>query len=204
MKRCPHCNFIFPDADELCDFDKTPLIAIAENEIDSNAVPVPGTVEVRRQNRKALLMASVVGISLGLILFVVYHSTHRQSSLANQAKSQQNNSPRPALAIVNSTAEPSPIPVASPSVQQTANYVAKAAPSPAETAAHAKVSARPVSTGTEAKNVGSGGKSVIIRLTSGGKVEADEVWRTKEGVWYRRDGMVTLLKSNRVKAIVNP
>ncbi|HKE60671.1 MAG TPA: hypothetical protein VKB46_28385, partial [Pyrinomonadaceae bacterium] len=56
---------------------------------------------------------------------------------------------------------------------------------------------------TESKSADSGGKPVVIRLASGGKVEADEVWRTKEGVWYRRDGVVTLLKSNRVKAIVN-
>jgi len=39
-------------------------------------------------------------------------------------------------------------------------------------------------------------------LTSGGKIDADEVWRTKDGVWYRRNGMVTLLKRSQVKAIV--
>jgi hypothetical protein len=38
-------------------------------------------------------------------------------------------------------------------------------------------------------------------LTSGGKIEADEVWRTKDGVWYRRNGMVTLLKRGQVKSI---
>lgn len=42
----------------------------------------------------------------------------------------------------------------------------------------------------------------MIVLTSGGKIEADEVWRTRDGVWYRRNGMVTLLKRNQVKAIV--
>ena len=39
-------------------------------------------------------------------------------------------------------------------------------------------------------------------LTSGSKIEADEVWRTRDGIWYRRNGMVTLLKRNQVKAIV--
>ena len=47
-----------------------------------------------------------------------------------------------------------------------------------------------------------GGKPVIL-LTTGGKIDADEVWRTRDGVWYRRAGIVTLLKHNRVKAIVN-
>jgi hypothetical protein len=46
-----------------------------------------------------------------------------------------------------------------------------------------------------------GGKPVIM-LTSGGKIEADEVWRTRDGIWYRRNGMVTLLKRGQVKAIV--
>jgi hypothetical protein len=47
-----------------------------------------------------------------------------------------------------------------------------------------------------------GGKPVIM-LTSGGKIDADEVWRTRDGVWYRRNGIVTLLKHNRVKSIAN-
>jgi hypothetical protein len=40
-------------------------------------------------------------------------------------------------------------------------------------------------------------------LTSGGKIEADEVWRTKDGVWYRRNGIVTLLKRGQVKNIAS-
>jgi hypothetical protein len=43
----------------------------------------------------------------------------------------------------------------------------------------------------------------VILLTSGGKIDADEVWRTRDGIWYRRNGIVTLLKPGRVKAIVN-
>jgi hypothetical protein len=46
-----------------------------------------------------------------------------------------------------------------------------------------------------------GGKPVIV-LVSGGKIEADEAWRTKDGVWYRRNGIVTLLKAGQVKTIV--
>jgi hypothetical protein len=46
-----------------------------------------------------------------------------------------------------------------------------------------------------------GGKPVIV-LVSGGKIETDEAWRTKDGVWYRRNGIVTLLKTGQVKAIV--
>jgi hypothetical protein len=48
-----------------------------------------------------------------------------------------------------------------------------------------------------------GGRPVIL-LTTGGRIDADEVWRTRDGIWYRRAGIVTLLKPHRVKAIVNP
>jgi len=198
MKRCPHCNFIFPDADELCDFDRTKLVAIAENEIDAKpAVPV----EVRRENRKALLMAAVIGISLGLILFLGYHMTRRPPNKETNPKSQQHSPTPPAVEVVTPAADPSLTPADTPSVRVTAN-APRPAPSPVQTAAHARVSVGPVSTSRDS-DTAPGGKATIIRLSSGGKVEADEVWRTKEGVWYRRDGVVTLLKPNRVKAIVN-
>lgn len=47
-----------------------------------------------------------------------------------------------------------------------------------------------------------GGKTQIL-LSSGGKIDADEVWRTRDGYWYRKNGMVTLLKHSQVKAVIN-
>ncbi len=41
-------------------------------------------------------------------------------------------------------------------------------------------------------------------LTNGTSVEADEAWETSEGIWYRRRGVVTLLKRDQVKAIEKP
>jgi hypothetical protein len=38
-------------------------------------------------------------------------------------------------------------------------------------------------------------------LTNDTTVEADEVWETGEGIWYRRRGVVTLLERDQVKAI---
>lgn len=42
--------------------------------------------------------------------------------------------------------------------------------------------------------------AVRIRLTNGTTLDAEEVWETKEGIWYRRRGLVTLLKRAQVKA----
>lgn len=47
-----------------------------------------------------------------------------------------------------------------------------------------------------------GGKPVIV-LSSGARIEADEVWRTRDGYWYRKNGIVTLLKHGQVKTVVN-
>jgi hypothetical protein len=86
---------------------------------------------------------------------------------------------------------PSPSPSVSPSPSP------KASPERVATS-HTKSSLNPISTGTGTKQ----GKAVIL-LTDGGKIEADEVWRTRDGVWYRRNGLVTLLKHGRVRSIVN-
>jgi hypothetical protein len=44
---------------------------------------------------------------------------------------------------------------------------------------------------------------VTIRFVNGSSLQADEVWRTKAGVWYRRKGIVTLVKASSVRAVSN-
>ena len=45
---------------------------------------------------------------------------------------------------------------------------------------------------------------VIIRLTNGASIKADEAWEKRDGVWYRQAGMVTFLKRSRVRSIQRP
>jgi hypothetical protein len=66
--------------------------------------------------------------------------------------------------------------------------------------ARLRVSSNPVSTGDVAKT---GRGPVTIRLANGSTLQADEVWRTKAGIWYRRKGIVTLLKPNQVRSTSN-
>lgn len=42
---------------------------------------------------------------------------------------------------------------------------------------------------------------MIIRLVSGAKIEAEEVWQTGEGVWYRKGTVISLLDPKNVKSI---
>src|SRR5262249_2933449 len=68
MKRCPDCQFIYPDSDTICDFDQTLLVAAAESEIASIKNPPeqppahPSTNLEKRRNLRALPL--IVGLIL--------------------------------------------------------------------------------------------------------------------------------------------
>ena len=42
---------------------------------------------------------------------------------------------------------------------------------------------------------------MIIHLVNGAKIEADEVWQTGEGIWYRKGSVMSLLDPKNVKSI---
>ncbi len=183
MKRCPQCLFIYPESDERCDFDKTPLVAVADSEIDAAIKPRP------KGNRGlVLIVGAVVAIGFVVVIFVFYSFS---KSTRTEQQTSDNIPVAAAAPVVPEPPPPSPSPSPSPSPPEPKS-------SPRVATSHTSTSLNPVSTsGPE-----TGTKRVIL-LTSGGKIDADEVWRTREGVWYRRNGVVTLVKSNRVKAIVS-
>jgi hypothetical protein len=186
MKRCPQCLFIYPESDQRCDFDQTPLVAVADSEIDSVTKP-------RGNKTKLALIVVAAVIAFGLVAVFL--------GIKNRSKEEQASSNAPA-AIVEATPQapaPSPSPTVSPSPSPSPSP--KASPTRIATA-HTTTSVDPVSTSGPGIGTKRGGKPVIM-LTSGGKIDADEVWRTRDGIWYRKNGIVTLLKASRVKAIVN-
>jgi cytoskeletal protein RodZ len=200
MKRCPQCFFIYPGTDSICDFDQTPLVSVTEAEIAAVTSTEPtlknSTPSQNRKSWRGFLLSGAIGLLLGMVIVGVYIAVHRQmnptpSQVQLKAPTSQRliaPSPSPSATVIVQTATPEPTVEATKSTLKTAT-------------AHSSTSTGSVS--TSAPNVGEAksGKSVIL-LSSGGKVEADEVWRTKDGIWYRRDGIVTLLKKARVKAIV--
>ena len=202
MKRCPQCFFIYPGTDSICDFDQTPLVSVTEAEIaavTSTAEPTlkNSTPSQNRKSWRGFLLSGAIGLLLGMVIVGAYVAVHRQMTPTPSPVQANVSTPQPLIA-------PSPSPSATvivetatpePTVEATKSTSLKTA------TAHSSTSTGPVS--TSAPNVGEAksGKSVIL-LSSGGKVEADEVWRTKDGIWYRREGIVTLLKKARVKAIV--
>ena len=183
MKRCPQCLFIYPDSDSQCDFDQTPLEHIDDATIDAVTRP---------PKRRVLPIAAAIGLILGILVVALYYGLTRQSQKAAAATE----SPVTVESVAPPQVTPSPSSTPSPSPSPSP----KASPSQSP-AAHTRATSDPVSTSGPGIGTRQGVKPVIL-LTSGGKIEADEVWRTKDGVWYRRNGMVTLLKRGQVKTIV--
>ena len=201
MKRCPECLFIYPDSDSRCDFDNSPLVVADEAEIDAATTQPPAKEKPRRaesSKRKFLVITSLAALAFvflaSLTYFVLTTRSRRKAQTVATIGMPAGRIPlEPAIVASTPAASPSPSPSPAEPPKPAAQRVATA---------HANTTTAPVSTSGPGLGKKLGGKPLIL-LTSGGKIEADEVWRTKDGVWYRRDGIVTLLKQGRVKAIVN-
>ncbi|HEX5890220.1 MAG TPA: hypothetical protein VFY61_16045 [Pyrinomonadaceae bacterium] len=227
MKRCPQCLFIFPESDARCDFDNTLLVVVDDAEIESAAsgaaAPAPAaaaaTATAAAKNKRtsaskkrsagskkgarkkgAAITALVGFLVFGLAGLFVYSGLSSRGDEVAEI---------PPVTVMSMTPVAAPL-VASPSVATVSSPdPAASSPTPLPRDAtertatsHSRTTVAPVSTSGPGMGKKLGGKPSIL-LTSGGKIEADEVWRTRDGVWYRRAGIVTLLKHNRVKAIVN-
>ena len=189
MKRCPQCLFLFPDSDSTCDFDQTPLEHVDDSAIEP-ATPKP--------KRRTAPIAAAICLLLGVLIIAIYYGLTRQQQKASAATE----TPATVEPTATPSATPSPSVEVSPSPSPSTSIETTPRSSPEKfSTAHTRSTSDPVSTSGPGMGNRQGGKPVIM-LTSGGKIEADEVWRTKDGVWYRRNGMVTLLKRAQVKTIV--
>jgi len=209
MKRCPECNSILPETDEFCEFDGTPLVAadrtdyVALNDLSNQKTPNVSPIARRnaalqpQESWRAVAMLAVGGLAIGIVLFVVFYVMTRPSTTENSNVSSSSSSviqpPRPLV-----PPHASPVASASPSVEPSASPSPIPSPSTEPGAALVELSTSEISTGEEGKNKSG---PVIIRLLDGASIVADQVWKTGEGIWYRRGGIVTLLDPNQIRVI---
>lgn len=225
MKLCPQCDFIYEDDQSLCDMDGKELVSGPATGIIEQSAAIPVSLPPGSQSRR-FAFAAVAGIALTALLFVGYFAqTHQsRSDIASQSSSQ---SIPVAMTAQSSTPDlasaPPAVPVEPPLPEQPSEQSAEQASSPSQNLAppssssssssssslssssaasfgRARLGSSPVSAG------GSPGKRapVIVRLSNGASIKADEAWETKEGIWYRQAGMATFLKRSRVRAIERP
>lgn len=180
MKQCPKCNAVFPDGDRFCEIDGTPLLP------------------ARNKNNKTLTVVAVVGVSLGVLGVLAYLAFMGETAEPEPVSSStvarqpfapvERSTPRPP------TVEPSP----SPSTEPSPSPSVAPSPSPQPSASIVQFSSNPIATSAGAPAVKG---QMIISLTNGGKIEAEEVWQTGEGIWYRKGSVMSMLDPKNVKSI---
>jgi hypothetical protein len=131
----------------------------------------PPASQATRWQSRSFAFAAVAGLVLAALLFGVYYA------LTHRPRSGNANQASGQTSVQSPGQSPD---------QSTAR------------ATDAQVPASPVSAGGAAKDSRA---PVIIWLTNGASIKADEVWAGREGIWYRQAGMVTFLKRSQVKAI---
>ena len=192
MKRCPECNSYFPDAEQFCELDGTPLV-----NAEDAPNPLPAAVPQPKSNLTLLPIGVLIGVLLGVLLVVVYFAMSRQTA---PETSNTNSSSSSAQQQIINPRQPAPPADASPSLEPSVEPSASPSetPSPQSSPAQTELSSsNPISTAPGAKSSG----PVVIRLNSGATIEADEAWQTGEGIWYRKHSVVSLLDAKNVKGI---
>ena len=198
MKVCLKCGSQFPDKERFCELDGDPLVSAEDlaaigdrrGEVLRSAKPeVPGSAK----STWVLLSMAVVGVVVGVFLFLAYLAMTSTLEPANESNSntsvaQQQIPSRQIPPAPEATLSPTPEASPSPSVD--------VSPSP-QPSATIQLSSNPIST---ARASGQSGP-VIIRLNTGVTIEADEAWQTGEGIWYRKSSVLTLLDPKDVRAI---
>jgi cytoskeletal protein RodZ len=196
LKRCLQCNSVFPDAENFCEVDGTLLVAVDA----PNPLPVDstGVVPHPKSSRLFLLIGALTGILLGVVLSLVYFAMSRQTAQENsntassRSSAQEQEVARPLQPAAPATGSPSVEPSVEPSPSPSLET-----PSPQNSSAPVESSSNPISTAADARGSG----PVVIKLHSGLTIEADEAWQTGEGIWYLKQGVVSLLNPKNVKAI---
>jgi hypothetical protein len=218
MKLCPQCDFIYEDDQVFCDMDGKELAyGHAPGIIEQNAA-IPTTVSTRSQSRR-FAFAVVAGVALTALLFVGYFAeTHQsRSGSANPSSNQstpgattaRSSTPNlvsvPSAALADSQLPEQPAEQSAEQASSSSNLAppgllssaSSLSPSPASSFRRARLGSSPVSAGGSPGNRA----PVIVRLSNGASIKADEAWERKEGIWYRQAGMVIFVKSSRVRAL---
>lgn len=222
MKLCPQCEFIYEDEQSFCDMDGTGLVhnAAADPPISRLTIPLVFDKDPTPRHSSSISAAALVVIVLAGLVVAAYFTRTRQSLAQNYQEPAQSSLPaeQPAQAASQSS-------VSSPTDQSSAaNDVAKtssAQPSdettastapnqPEENATSVEASAAKMSSANARLKAGpvaaapftmNNSPSVVLRLTNGVVIKADDAWEKNDGVWYRQAGVVTFVKRSHVRSI---
>src|SRR5688500_1512353 len=208
MKRCPECYEAYDDEQRFCENDGQELLA------DPAYSPKPEVVVVNSAPAKntwwlaaalGVLIGVVFGAGVFLVALLVSRSDQSEQPAATQA-TEVKEKVSPHRTVASSNPAPTPEPEESPSPDS--EEEAEAEPSPATNTetktASAQLNQGPISTDQKTKaGEGEGAAQTVIERTDGSTLDVDAAWEDKQGIWYRRSGLVSFVDSSRVKAITS-
>lgn len=195
MKQCPECNEVFDNQKAFCDMDGSELVRLTDSpraisETNPPAGPTP------------VWVTGVIGGLIGIIVCVLLYIAFLAPSRETASQDHQNTEVAPSKSNQTAVAPASQLPpseTASPT--ETASPEAEASPEASPAAAATPlvvVNNGPIATGD--KNAASGERT-IIKMKDGSSLEADAAWEDKQGIWFRRSGVVSFLDRSKVEAI---
>ena len=205
MKRCPECYETYGDQAKFCENDGHELLA------DPARAPKPEITADAATAKPVWWIGTALGVLIGVIFGAgVFAVTFMMSTPQASERPDPNPTPEvqervlPHRTATASNSLPTPEPEASPSPEAGAQAQAEA--SPATTAenktAPAQLNQGPISTGQKSTTgEGEATAQTVIEMTDGSKLDVDAAWEDKQGIWYRRSGLVSFVDSSRVKSI---
>ena len=205
MKRCPECYEAYDDGARFCEADGQELLADPTQVPESKAAPAPPPSATPAWLPAAVLGVLIgVGIGAGIFAAITISSRSNAEEPRTERESPQiRESTAPRVAAV-ANAAPTPEPEESPSPEAEEEAEAEASPQPVEEnkTAAAQLNQGPISTGQKTKvNESDTGLQTVIEMNDGSTLDVDAAWEDKQGIWYRRSGLVSFVESSRVKAI---
>lgn len=206
MRRCPECYEIYENGERFCELDGQPLLADPALRPAVEESPSPAIATNAPQSWLTGLLGLTVGILLCAAAYTVYtlwtagdSEEQKPSYSARTQPAVQPDRPAPPQRTEAEVAENEE---ESKDAEEEASPEPEPEPTVAE-AASARVNQGPVSTGPRVKDSDKAASRVqtVILMKDGTSVEVDAAWEDKQGVWYRRGGLVSFVESQLVKAI---
>jgi cytoskeletal protein RodZ len=203
MKRCPECYEVYDDQQRFCETDGHELLA------DPAVVPKAEVVVPAPSARAVWWPAAALGILIGVIfgagvfavaLFVSTPESNQRSVASPAAEAPVRALPNRAVAASNSVPTPEPSASPSPDPEQ-AETEPSPAPNTENKTASVPLNEGPISTGQKTNSSEGDSAQTVIEMTDGSTLDVDAAWEDKQGIWYRRSGLVSFVDSSRVKAI---
>lgn len=207
MKRCPECYERYGDEAKFCEADGHELLAdpalTPKPEVVATAAAAPGSSSWWLAAALGVLIGVIFGAGIFAVAFMVSRPESGERPAAATAAPEVHEKSLPHREVTASNSVPTPEPEASPSPDD--QQEAAAEPSPAANTENKTAAVRlnegPISTGDKKSAETQDSGQTVIEMTDGSTLDVDAAWEDKQGVWYRRSGLVSFVDSSRVKSI---